>query len=947
MENKKIYKSGELYGLYRCKRREEFAKKIPKIEKHEMPDVTGIILSGIVNFGNDPELIRSMAKEVIGCSEEEVRIPYNEMYSAKTQFIRKIITSKLTRTNLFSVESLMSTFYEFIETPTEMTRQLQVNSDIRDIKRYLNCESRTPIVIGNPIINLCGAPFSCQLDFLFKTIEKVKLNKRKEGRKYVYDEMEMNVVESVRLFPGKPAIKESSKILDVGAMSRLELYIMLKISEKWCRLNGITENVILKASYYYLQKDRETDENYSDNFFNKGGNVVSIQVKIDDIKKIDDIFEPQLKEFINGMSVSPDNCKNCSSRVFCEHKEITVPLTEDEKPLPKSLPVLSADQNIAANAIEGNVRVIATAGSGKTTTKAYRIMNLLKNGVAPEKIGCFTFTNAGAAEMKDRIKGFCKIAGIDADVDKITISTLHSFGDSLIKKYYNILGYHKQPVLINEIQKTKIIEKILSNNKPIDEMTDKYKNFYLDMFNAKGILETMKDFFNQLLDGTSSEEFKKRNHLSDNAASEILNMYMEYCTYKKNACLIEHSDQELGVLRLLKLKPDLFEEIGIEHISIDEYQDTSNIQFHIINAMRKAKCVKSLFIVGDDDQSIYGFRDANVELIKDFFEMIEEDGLDVHLMENRRSTGHIVNFASDIISNNEERIAKSPVSTNEKGKPVLVSVFNDKNEEQEFIVNKVTELIKDGVPENSIAILAPTNSELLAYSELLNKSGIDTISINPEPVLENTRVLAAIALVKFLMSYNEFYGTVYLNARAHGNLILSTKETVEESVNVIYENIKTIKSVSDLFEYFSMLDTKEEDEIYQSFLDDIRTAKEDDVKKENLKAVCEYIIDYERFGKKETARREKAYNGVVLSTMHSSKGKEWPVVFCSVSKLHGRNLKQEDIPEKNRLLFVACTRAKKELYVTGIRAAYTSTNAVDGYVENLFLQECQEAAAKQ
>ena len=123
----------------------------------------------------------------------------------------------------------------------------------------------------------------------------------------------------------------------------------------------------------------------------------------------------------------------------------------------------------------------------------------------------------------------------------------------------------------------------------------------------------------------------------------------------------------------------------------------------------------------------------------------------------------------------------------------------------------------------------------------------------------------------------------------------------------------------------------------------VSAAQEEAVRKENLPEVCEYIIDFDRFGQKQTARKEKAYNGVVLSTMHSSKGKEWPVVFCSVTKLHGRDLKPEDIPEKNRLLFVACTRAKEELYISGVTIA-VSTAAED--VKNLFLDECLQVAGE-
>lgn len=941
MEAKKIFESGKLHGVYRCGKREEMISKIPRIEKEGMPDITGIIISGIMNFGNDADTIRMMAKDTIGCRAEDVKIPYDESKFARQRFVTEVITGKLTGSIRFSTESLINTFYEFLDMPTETTKQMQAKDDIRDIERYLHCEYRRPVINGHPVVDLCDTGFECQMDFMFKGYQTIKTNKHKEGRKWVYDEETVFVLEAVRLFTGKPTVKESSKILDTGISTRLELYVMLKAMEHIAKEEYPGQQIMLRASYYFLQKEREDDKKYSEEFFDgKGGNVITLQSYVDDMSNVDKTFEPQMKEFLKGQSVSSEKCKTCRSRVLCEYYDAAEPLTEEERPKPVSLPILSPNQEKAASALEGNVRVIATAGSGKTTAMAYRIMNLLKAGVQPEKIGCFTFTNAGAGEMRDRIKGFCGLAGIDVDFDKMIISTIHSFGDSLLKQYYNLLGYSKPPVLINEIQTTKIIESILSESSPIEALIDKYKNFYLDMFRAKGILELMKGYFSSIMEGMSQDEFAEKTGFDTTTVDSIYNMYMQYDKYKKDACLIEHSDQELGVLKLLRVKPDLFDEVGIEHISVDEYQDTSNVQFSIINEMRKAKCVKSLFIVGDDDQSIYGFRDANVELIKNFFEMIGENGLDIQLMENRRSTHNIVDFASTLISYNQNRIEKHPKSTNEEGEPVCVSAFASKEDEQEYIVDVIEDLIKNGRKDNEIAILAPTNAELMVYADMLKKRGIESVSINPEPILENPRVVGAVGLVKFMLNNSEFNGTAYINARDNGTAITKSDEEIRQEILNLQNEVKNIKNVTGLFEKFKALDQEENDEIYQSFLEDINTAMEDAVKQENLHAVCEYVMDFERFGQKQTARKEKAYNGVVLSTMHSSKGKEWPVVFCSVTKMHGRDLKPEDIDEKNRLLFVACTRAKKELYISGVAIAFSS--AMQGDVENMFLAECIE-----
>ena len=235
-------------------------------------------------------------------------------------------------------------------------------------------------------------------------------------------------------------------------------------------------------------------------------------------------------------------------------------------------------------------------------------------------------------------------------------------------------------------------------------------------------------------------------------------------------------------------------------------------------------------------------------------------------------------------------------------------------------------------------LLTMTNQELLSYAEILREKGIESVSINPEPIIDNCKVRGAISLVHFLLNTSELDGTTFLNAKETGALILEEKKDIRVKLEELREQVKEIKSVTDLFAWFKELDPDETDEIYQSFLEDVNTAMENAVKQENLHKVCQYILDFERFGQKQTARKEKAYNGVVLSTMHSSKGKEWPVVFCSVTKMHNRDLKVEDIPEKNRLLFVACTRAKKELYITGVDVAYNSASY--GAVSNMFLEEC-------
>lgn len=228
VKTKKAFESGKLHGVYRCGKREKLLRKIPQIEKLDMPDATGIIISGIMNFGNDSDTIRAMAKDAIGCDAEDIKIPYDESKFARQRFINEIIIGKLTGSIRFSVQSLIDTFYDFLDMPTDATKQMQAKDDIRDINRYINCEQRKPILIGQPVVTIDDTDFICQTDCMFAGYQTVKVNKHREGRRWVYDEMCVYAIEAVRIFSGKPNVKESSKILDTGTNTRLEFYIMLK-----------------------------------------------------------------------------------------------------------------------------------------------------------------------------------------------------------------------------------------------------------------------------------------------------------------------------------------------------------------------------------------------------------------------------------------------------------------------------------------------------------------------------------------------------------------------------------------------------------------------------------------------------------------------------------------------------------------------------------------------
>ena len=565
--------------------------------------------------------------------------------------------------------------------------------------------------------------------------------------------------------------------------------------------------------------------------------------------------------------------------------------------------------------------VIAGPGSGKTTVLTHRVRYLIERyGVNPSDILVITFTKAAAEQMKLKFKGLS-----EGRNSAVTFGTFHAVFFTILKAAYN---YSAHCIIKPQIQHEFVKDQMCRLELEYDDENEAVAGVLSEISCVKG-------------EDVNIDEYESRCI----PPQSFRIMYRAYDDMLVRKHLIDFDDMIVQCRELLMQREDYRRawQNKYKYILIDEFQDINKAQFDVVRIL--ADEYRNLFVVGDDDQSIYGFREANVELIKDFFAMIgDKNGTDVRLMENRRSTVNIVDFAAKLISFNEDRIDKKPVSTNRFGKHVEVEKCRTKDEEQEYIIRNVEALIKeDGRSANEIAILAPTNAELVEYADLLQKRGIESVSINPEPILENPRVLGAIGLVKFMLSSSELNGTMYINARDKGKAMTMTEDEIRKSMLELQNEVKEISDVSALFEKFMALDPDGNDEIYQSFLEDINTAKEEAVRKENLPEVCEYIIDFDRFGQKQTARKEKAYNGVVLSTMHSSKGKEWPVVFCSVTKLHGRDLKPEDIPEKNRLLFVACTRAKEELYISGVTIA-VSTAAED--VENLFLNECLQVAGE-
>lgn len=935
-------KARDLAGAFRCKKRRDIGKVMRKVPKTESSSDTQMIASAIAAADGDVDTISSIVS---------VPISYKDYLNVRAALYNKIVRQNMK----FAFKPIVSALYDITDFPTEATKELRKKEDILLFSRFFYSNDMTPEPYEKfeDVVMAGCVSVEDEHDVIYKGIREFKKTKKEGKKNAVYSEARP-FVEIVRFFPSSPTVSQTGKGIDTGTGKRLELYAMLKAAfEKYGR--EMPNNTVFLASYYYLSKNSDADYfkgkgKFDGNFFSgKGGNIVSLSASAADVGMLIDSASTMFFSYASGEDVDGKICDGCGYKAVCKGKATPLPLPENERKR-KALPDLSDEQKAAVNALTGNVRCEATAGSGKTSVMAYRITKLLEKGVSPEDIGCFTFTNLAAREMHDRIADYCMDSGITADISRMTISTLHAFGYSVITDNYKALGYTKKPILVNDIQKTAIISKILKEEEEIEELEPMYRNFYLDMYSAKGILPFMTEVFTLIKERDIKDEDVLREafkDLSDKTVHRFFELFCKYEEYMKEQNLIEYSDQERLVLKLNELVPGILSKYHLKHICVDEYQDTSRRQFEIYALLRKCPCTESFFVVGDGNQSIYGFRGASPEYIHGFDKMFAFSGdcTDVPLTRNYRSSRNIVDFAADIVKRNGDT-SMSPKSGDFIGDRVRVESFENKDDEQAFIVDTVKSYIERGTVPEDIAVLTATNAELTPISDEFDRQSIPYINLNPAPVLENTKVLSAISAAEILKG-SARPGAAYIAAAGSMNIKPSLQD--DEAASIISskkDEILALNTSDSFMTYLEGLNDEENiDEVYDYFLTDIKNACEKEIEKGDLDGILSYILDYKTFGTKETAKRVLRYPGVVLTTAHSSKGKEWKIVIVSVSKFQAKDMTKEDMEEKRRLLFVACTRAEKELIVSGVSNAYGSKSG--GYTANEYLAEAEAALCTQ
>ncbi len=603
---------------------------------------------------------------------------------------------------------------------------------------------------------------------------------------------------------------------------------------------------------------------------------------------------------------------------------------------------LNERQKEAVLATEGPVLVLAGAGSGKTTVLVNRIAYMIsEKHIRPWNILAITFTNKAAREMKDRIE---RLLGDTAK--DMWIGTFHSVCVRILRSCIDLLGYSRDFVIYDTAD-TKTVMKECLRELDIDEKSFPVRNVLSIISNAK----------NDLMDAATFENVYK----SDYRMSIIAKIYYRYQTKLRKNNAVDFDDIILNTVKILSENPDVLSKYQdkFRYILVDEYQDTNNSQYLLINLLAQAN--RNLCVVGDDDQSIYKFRGANIGNILNF----EDDYSDVQkitLDQNYRSTQNILDAANSVISNNKGRMGKSLWTSNGDGNRVYVYTGTNEYDEARYIARQIKKHFDEQGSFSDCAILYRTNAQSRVIEEMLMRESVPYKVLSGLRFYDRKEIKDIIAYLRVVYNPNDDVSLARIinePKRKIGNATLEKARNIaREKETSLYDvishaddyhefktAIKKLLSFSEIIQSLIKLkDTVTIEDLTGRILNDtgympalvMEDTTESKTRIENLGEFISVITEFEK--NEETGNTlgeflenislvsdidgyDENEDSAVLMTIHSAKGLEFPIVFLSGLEeglFPGmRSMESDDdIEEERRLCYVAITRAKEQLYIT-------------------------------
>ncbi len=620
---------------------------------------------------------------------------------------------------------------------------------------------------------------------------------------------------------------------------------------------------------------------------------------------------------------------------------------------------LNSAQILPVKDTEGAILVIAGAGSGKTRVLTNRIAYLInEKGVNPSEILAITFTNKASDEMKMRLTNMV------GDLGEMWVSTIHSMCVKILRSAIGVLGFDKNFSIYSEDDKERVLKRIIND---MELEADKFLKL------AKNAISSAKN------DDLSPHEYKEENIRVQNIGI-ICEIYAKYEEQLKANNALDFDDLLIKTLHLFEDSSEVLEYYTnrFRYVHVDEFQDTNTVQYKIIKMISSLH--KNIFVVGDDDQSIYGWRGAKISNILNF----EHDfkGAKVYKLEqNYRSTKNILNVANTIIKNNNARKQKTLWTDNAEGEPVELYCGNEESNEAQYVALKIKKCINAGYKAKHFAVLMRVNAlsrsfeqEFLKYNipykvfggfkffdrkEIKDLTAYLRIIANP---LDNEAILRVINVPRRGIgekSINAIVERAKIDDACLYDVIVnyqdirlgaSTLSRIKDFKDVIYSlvlksgELKISELIKEVLSKTNFLSQYEED------------TEENQEKKMNINELINSATEFEKANKDATLSEYlssitlssdvddmDSSNYVTVATIHAVKGLEFDTVFTvgldeTIFPISRAVNSEEELEEERRLMYVAITRAKRKLYLLRARSRYLYGNRTIT-TESRFLQE--------
>ncbi len=618
---------------------------------------------------------------------------------------------------------------------------------------------------------------------------------------------------------------------------------------------------------------------------------------------------------------------------------------------------LNPEQKKAVQHDRGPLLILAGAGSGKTRVLTHRIAYLIEErGVSPYQILAITFTNKAAREMKERVE---KTVGEESA--NIWVSTFHSTCVRFLRRFIEYLGFDRNFTIYDADDQKALMKDIL-------------KQFQIDskQMGPKLFLSAISSAKDELV---SPEAYALTAY--DYSAKRIAEVYREYQRRLKANNALDFDDLIMKTVELFRTQPDVlsYYQRRFRYIMVDEYQDTNTAQFQLIKLLASyenedGEIEHNLCVVGDDDQSIYKFRGANIYNILNF-EKEYPDARVIKLEQNYRSTQSILNAANEVIHNNKGRKDKALWTKNEEGSSVHFTRYASDIDEGNFVGDKINELIEEkGLEFKDFAILYRTNAQSLVFEKSLRSKHIKAKTIGALSFFQRKEIKDILAYLKTIDNARDDIALVRIINVPKRGIGLTTIDRIREyalrhdiGMYTALEQVQSIQTVerakSKIQSFTALIESLRYEQNNNKmplkelikkllsdtgYVDELRADEPETAEEriQNIDALISYAERYEQtedlpsltgfleycgLNSEEAASDESEEdddNYVSLMTLHNAKGLEFPYVFLcgmeeglfpSFMSLNAEH-PEEEIEEERRLCYVGITRAMKELYMS-------------------------------